>query len=126
MVARLSTFGADVKAVVPGLAITLAWSGGLVVVSGTYLFTGTAPYPFVITGLDAVVGTAGGTLTATVRNAGATCGGLSAIAITSAGKTNFPASGANLAVAAGATVDVVVTATGSPTNAWVVLTGVRA
>lgn len=91
--------------------------------AGTYLFTGTAPYTFTINSLDASVGTSGGTITATVRNAGVSVAGLTGISITSATKTNFPATSG--AVLAGATVDVVITLTGSPTNAFLVLNGVH-
>lgn len=121
--------GAQLAALASGaaspLSVTLNWAGGTTVVAGTYLFTGTAAYPFTVTSLDASVGTAGGTITAQVRNAGATVGGLGAAAISAAGKTNFPASGANRAVAAGATVDVVLTVTGTPTNAFLTLNGVK-
>jgi hypothetical protein len=107
------------------LALTLGWGGGLAVTAGTYQFVGSAAYPFAITSLDASVGSGGGTITANVRNAAASVGGLSAAAITLAGKTNFPASGTNLLVLAGATVDVVVAITGSPVAAFLSLNGVK-
>lgn len=105
------------------LSATLSFPGPLT--AGTYLFTGTAPYPFTITSIDASVGASGGTITANIRNAGSSVGGLSALSITSSTKTNFPASGAAVAVLAGATVDAVLTITGSPIGAFIVLNGVH-
>lgn len=108
-----------------GVSITLGWGGALATAAGTYLFTGTAPFAFTISSLDANVGGASGTITATVRNAGATCGGLSALSITSSTKTNFAASGSNLSVSAGAVVDVVITISGTPSGGYLVLNGAR-
>jgi hypothetical protein len=107
------------------LSITLNWAGGVVVADGTYLFAGSSAYPFAVSSLDASVGSAGGTMTATVRNAGATCGGLGALAISVDGKTNFPASGGSLEVLAGAVLDVVLTVTGAPTDAYLTLNGIK-
>jgi hypothetical protein len=107
------------------VSLTLSWAGGVVVASGTYLFTGTAAYGFDIGSLDASVGSAGGAITAEVRNAGTDVGGLSAVAVTAPAKTRFLASGANFSVAAGSTVDVVLTVTGAPTDAFLVLNGVK-
>lgn len=108
-----------------GLSITLNWAGGSVTGDGTYLFTGSAAYNFFITSLDASIGSAGGSLAATVRNAGLTAGGLSAVAVSNAGKTHYPASGANLAVTAGAIVDVLISVSGTPTDTFLTLNGVR-
>lgn len=105
------------------LSATLSFPGPLT--AGTYLFTGTAPYPFTITSIDASVGTSGGTITANVRNAGSTVGNLGAVFIASSTKTNSPASGSGTAVAAGATVDAVLTTTGLPVGAFIVLNGVH-
>lgn len=107
------------------MALTLNWGGGMPVSAGTYVFAGTAAYAFVIGSLDASVGSAGGTITANVRNAGNSVGGLGAAAITLAGKTNFPASAANALVTAGATVDVVLALTGSPAGAFLSLNGTK-
>ena len=103
------------------LSATLSFPGQLT--AGTYLFTGTAPYNFTIASLDASAGTNGGTITATVRNAGVGVSGLSGVTITSSAKANFPATSG--AVLAGATVDVVITLTGAPVGAFLVLNGVH-
>jgi hypothetical protein len=115
----------SVIASVGKLALTLGWGGGMAVTPGTYVFVGTAAYPFVVTSLDASVGSAGGTITANVRNAGNSVGGLGAAAITLAGKTNYPASAANALVMAGATIDVVLALTGSPAGAFLSLNGTK-
>jgi hypothetical protein len=107
-----------------GLSLTLSW-GSQVVSAGTFVFTGTAAYPFVIGSLDASVGYGGGTITANVRNAGSSVGGLGAAAITLAAKTNFPASGAHTIVPTGATVDVVLALTGTPVGAFLSLNGTK-
>jgi hypothetical protein len=107
------------------VSLTLSWSGGTTVTDGTYLFTGTAAYAFDIGSLDASVGSAGGTITAELRNAGVDVGGLGAVSVTAPAKTRFLASGANFSVLAGSTVDVVLTVTGAPTDAFLVLNGVK-
>lgn len=107
------------------MSITINWPADLIVASGTYVLTGTAPYAFVVTSVDGHVGTNGGSFLANFRNGGVSMGNLGAISVTQPSKTNFPASGAALEVAVGATVDVVIAATGDPKNAFLVLNGVR-
>lgn len=106
------------------IAVTISWPSGTVV-AGDYVITGSAPYPFTILSADGFVGVNGGTITAAVRNAGANVGGLEAISITQAIKTHFPATTLNAVVQAGAVVDIVITVTGAPINAYIVLNGVH-
>jgi hypothetical protein len=107
------------------MSVTLNWPAGMVVAAGTYVLVGTAPYGFTVTSADASVGSAGGTLIVAFRNAGLYMGSLGSFVVSAATKTNFPAIGNNLTVAAGALVDVVVTITGQPANAYLVLNGAK-
>jgi hypothetical protein len=108
-----------------GMALTLGWGGGMGVTSGTYVFTATAAFPFSIASLDASAGSAGGTITANVRNAGVSVAGLSACAISLPAKTTFTATGGNSLVLAGSAVDVVLALTGAPAGAFLQINGVK-
>jgi hypothetical protein len=109
-----------------GVSLTLNWAAGIVVAPGTYVLIGTAAYTFVITSLDASIGSAGGQINATVRNAGVPVDGLDGIDIALAEKTRFAASGSSATVAAGATVDVLLTvSSGLPTDTFLALNGTK-
>lgn len=110
--------------VVKPISVTIGWPSGIVV-AGDYVVTGASAYQFTILSAEASVGASGGTITATVRNAGNVVGGLNAILITQAAKTSFPATALNAVVQADAVVDIVITVTGAPTNAFIVLNGVH-
>lgn len=105
------------------VSVTLSLVG--TVVTGTYVLTGTAPYPFLITSVDASVGNNGGSLTALFTVDGFAVGALSPLSVTQATKTRTLVAGANISVAAGAVVSVTVTPAGSPANAYLVLNGTR-
>lgn len=90
-----------------------------VVVSGTYVITGTAPYALTITSCDASVGSGTGVIAASFRSNGVAFGTAS---ISQSAKTSFMVTGA---VPAGATIDMVIAVTGSPTGAFIVLNGVH-
>ena len=107
------------------LALTLGWGGTQAVTAGTFQFTGSAAYPFVITGLEAAVGNNGGSIVADVRNAGVSVAGLDAATINTAARVTFAPSGAGAFVAANAVVDVVLAITGSPVAAFLTLRGVK-
>jgi hypothetical protein len=107
------------------MAITLNWPAGLSVTAGTYVLTGAAPYGFTATSVTASIGSAGGSITANFRNAGLSMGNLGTLVVTAAAKTTTPASGNNLTVSPNATVDVLVTITGTPADAFLTLNGTR-
>lgn len=106
------------------ISVTIGWPSGIVV-AGDYVVTGASAYQFTILSAEASVGVSGGTITATVRNAGAIVGGLNAISITQATKTSFAATSLNAVVLVDAVVDIVITVTGAPVNAYIVLNGVH-
>lgn len=106
------------------ISVTIGWPSGIVV-AGDYVITGASAYQFTILSAEASVGVSGGTITATVRNAGNAVGGLSPILINQAAKTSFAATSLNAVVQADAVVDIVITVTGAPVNAYIVLNGVH-
>lgn len=108
------------------IAITINWPAGLQVANGTYILSGTAPYAFNITSIDAGVGTAGGSFTVRVRNDGMTAGDLGSVTVNAAQKTRTFASGNNNTVNIGAQVDVVISViTGLPADSFLVINGIR-
>lgn len=106
------------------ISVTISWPSGTVV-AGDYVVTGSAPYPFTILSAEASVGVNGGTIIATIRNGGNGVGGLNGISITQTAKTIFPATALNALVQTDAVVDIVITVTGAPINAYIVLNGVH-
>jgi hypothetical protein len=106
------------------IAITLSFPGAIN--AGTYVLTGTAPYSFTINSIDASIGSVGGSIVLGVRNNGQLVGGISAVSVNTPNKANTLATGGLAIVAAGSTVDVVISnVIGSPVGGYFVLNAAR-
>ena len=103
---------------------TLTFPAGAVVTAGTYPLD--MPYPATVTTLAYEVGSAAGSFTVSITNAGTNITGLASIAVSSATTATVTATAGN-AIAAGTRVAFVISAvSGSPTGAVLVLTWQRA
>ena len=108
----------------PSVSLTLDFSGLGPMVAGTWRFTGYAARAFTVSGLLSTVGGSGGSFTVNIRNAGASVQNLGSLVVNTSTLATTTAGATNAAVAAGAVVDVVVTAvSGTPSDALLCLVG---
>lgn len=104
----------------------LNFPASALVTAGTYALADEAPFPIALTTLRYQVGSAAGSFTVTVNNGGTAVAGMSAVAVSSATRTTAAGTG-NLAVAAGARLEIVISAvTGTPAGAALTLNFTRA
>lgn len=107
-------------------SVTVNWAAGTITQAGTYIVSATAPFAMTINSIDTSVGTTGGSFSASVQINGTSVGGLNAVAVNNAAKTNTPATGAN-AVLAGAMVALVISnVSGTPSGGFVCLNATSA
>lgn len=106
-----------------GVSFTENWGGGALVTPGEYVLTGSAPYSFNILSVETSIGSAGGQFNFTVWIDGQPIVSLSNIDVTAVEKTTTLGNGY---VAIGSIVTLTVNSVvGTPTDAWVTVTGNR-
>lgn len=106
------------------VSITTNWGGSTGVTEGIYTLTGSAPYQFYITEVDVNVGDAGGSFNVTVLNDFVVAGNLQNLVVDTFTNKQYIASGSNLTVNRGGTLQIQVTnMQGNPLDAFVTIIG---
>ncbi len=99
---------------------------GVVIGADDYPVSGSVPFSGGIAVMQASVGSAGGSFMVEVRNNGTPVVGLDAAVVNAVGPQTFFVTGAGALISSDAFIDAVVSSiSGSPTDAWFTVNGVR-